>query len=654
MRFSEFPFLRYAFFFILGIVFYPSHPNGFWALFGVGFASFLIYLFMVLVNDNQGKYKFRIILPIVAYLQLIVAGYFFSFQKDIRNQPTNLINANQEIKAYLATVISHDEPKPNSIANRVKVKKVFDGTFWEEMEGEVLIYHRAQEGLTSGDLLLISGSPQQIQGPTNPLEFDYRNFILNQQISHQHFIGDRFDILGKIPENPIESFFIEIRTDILAGFDSLFHNREANQVAKAILLGQKKEMDKEISDAYVTAGAMHILAVSGLHVGIVYGFFFLFVKPYWLKVKKRVIYLSLIILLIWGYALLTGMSPSVMRAATMFSLMALAQMKSRNPSIFNAIALSAVILLLYDPFLIYAVGFQLSYLALTGILVIQPLLVRLWSPSHRIVDYIWQITTVSFAAQLATFPISAFYFHVFPTYFAIANLIAIPGAFLMMAFGVPLMLFIKVPYVSLALAWVTEKIIIVVNSMIFWFQQLPGSRISDIYFSPRFIWVYWLILSIVILLWLYPGKKLAYALVIFLGLLGVFRSVSYLLPNPKNEITLYAAGKGFAIDYNVGKILFSLDQASTQDISYKVSPNRNSSSAKSKFPLVAFETENRLEIPLPSLSQNLIVQNNTFLLPPEVTDISIFRWEENKWNSIPITDSIPMGVNSYKIILNHP
>lgn len=653
MRFSEFPFLRYAIFFILGIVVYPFFYQikleFFAGIIGVLFAILLI---LVLVNDHQRRYRFKVFLPLLAYAQLFLAGYFFTYQKDIRNQPDHLLNSNKEIKAYLGNVISNDEPKPNSIANRLNVKKVFDGNVWEEMEGEVLIYHRSARGLSSGDMVLVSGSPQRIQGPTNPFEFDYSKFMLNQQVSHQHFIGDKFEILGNLTENPIESFFISIRSGILAGMDSLIHDLEANQIAKAILLGQKKNLDKEVSEAYVTAGAMHILAVSGLHVGIVYGFFFLFVKPYRLKVRKRVLYLSLIILLIWGYALLTGMSPSVMRAATMFSLMALAQMKSRNPSIFNAIAVSAVILLVNDPFLIYAVGFQLSYLALIGILVIQPLFVKLWNPSNRIVDYIWQITTVSFAAQLATFPISAYYFHVFPTYFAIANLVAIPGAFLMMAFGVPFMVLVKVPYVSLALGWITEKLIVLVNTMIFWFQKLPGSRISDIYFSSGFIWVYWLILSVFILLWVYPSRKLAYTLVVLLGLFGIFRAISFFLPIQKNEIILYAAGDGFAIDFQIDETLFWVDQASGQDISYKVDPNRNASGAKSRFPLVAFEKENRIEIPFPYGNENLVIQKNTLRLPQGIGDFSVYRWHENKWETIPQTDSISLGTNSHKIILN--
>jgi competence protein ComEC len=267
-------------------------------------------------------------------------------------------------------------------------------------------------------------------------------------------------------------------------------------------------------------------------------------------------------------------------------------------------------------------------------------------------DYIWQITTVSFAAQLATFPISAYYFHVFPTYFAIANLVAIPGAFLMMAFGVPFMVLVKVPYVSLALGCITEKIIVLVNSMIFWFQELPGSRVSEIYFSVGFIWVYWLVLAVGVLLWLYPGRRLAYTLVTLLLLIGIFRMVSAFIPNKKNEIILYAAGKGFAIDYQFGENLFWFDQASDQAISYKVMPNRNAAGAKSRFPLVAFDSKDGAEIPFPRKMESLIIQKNVLHLPEGMDDFSMYKWNEDKWEALPKTDSIPLGGHSYKLIFN--
>lgn len=432
MIFADFPFLRYLMFFIVGILLYPFFQElplkGVLLMLGLGW---IIYaLLLIYVERNQLFPRFRFIFPCLAFLQLVLAGLIFSYLRDFKNDPNHLIHVEEEVKGYLALVVGQDEAKPNSIANRVFLKKIWVGDELRESKGEVLVYHRANLGLSPGDLIWIKGKPQDISGPTNPDEFNYQKFTSRQGVAHRHFIGDQFEVLGSVSEFPIESFFIRLRRALMDRMDRVFKDSKAVQIAKALLLGQKKTLDKELSDAYATAGAMHVLAVSGLHVGIIYGFFFLWIKPYRLGIRKRVLYLSTIILLIWAYALLTGMSPSVMRAATMFSLMALAQMKARNPSIFNAIALSALILLVFDPMLIYAVGFQLSYVALLGILLIQPILVKTWLPANKILEYAWQISTVGLAAQIATFPLSAYYFHIFPTYFCFPIWWQYPGHFL--------------------------------------------------------------------------------------------------------------------------------------------------------------------------------------------------------------------------------
>src|SRR5690606_7061175 len=307
--------------------------------------------------------------------------------------------------------------------------------------GEVIIYHQLQKNLEPGEVMWVQGNPSAIPPPYNPHEFDYRRFLANQQIFHSHFVGAKLTKVGMVNHQPINNLVLLLRAFVLEKIDGHITTPHSNQIAKALLLGQNKNLEKEVSEAYITAGTMHVLAVSGLHVGIIYGFFFLFIKPYQLPGRKRALYLSLIIIIIWIYALITGMSPSVLRAATMFSLMALAQMKSRSPSIYNSLALSALILLVFDPFILYSVGFQLSYMAVLGIVLLQPKIVGWWEPDNRIFRYLWEITTVGIAAQLATFPISVHYFHVFPTYFIISNLVAIPGAFLVMACGIPFMLF---------------------------------------------------------------------------------------------------------------------------------------------------------------------------------------------------------------------
>lgn len=651
MRFSEFPFLRYVVFFILGVMSYSffGHTTSRGFIFVIIAVSFLCYSILVGINIYQGVYRFKTIIPFVAYVLFVSNGLLFSHLNDIKNQSDHLINLEFQIESYLGTVLSIDEVKKNSIANRILVKKVFSGGLSIPVSGEVLIYHRSEKPLIPGDIILVSGSPQQIQGPKNPNEFNYKKFMLRQQIAHQHFIGDHFEVVGKVNERPIEDFFISIRAKIMAKMDLYFEQPSNAQVAKALLLGQKKNLDKELSEAYATAGAMHILAVSGLHVGIIYGFFFLFVKPFRLPVTKRVLYLSLIIILIWGYAMLTGMSPSVMRAATMFSLMALAQMKSRSPSIFNAIALSALILLVFDPFLIYAVGFQLSYMALLGILVIQPMLVRLWLPGNRFLEYVWQISTVGIAAQLATFPISAYYFHVFPTYFILSNLVAIPGAFLIMAFGVPFMILAEVPILSGILAWVTEKLIAIVNMAVFWIQDLPFSRITEISLSVWNIVFYWLLLILALLLWLYPGKKLAVSFLILLIFGGILRVTGTIFQKKEKEMFVYDLNQGQAIDLLNHSMLYYFEEVDPKDYSYSILPNRSALNPKDAKPLLAFQKGEALNLILPEYQGSLTIENQQLIFSGFGSDRTVFEWKEGSWKKSESLDTLKLEGKALKV-----
>lgn len=652
MRFSEFPFLRYILFFVLGILLYPlldSLSPQFYL--GILAFLFLTYLLLLLVNERSKHFSFMAWLPILAYAQLIFAGAFFTHLKDSQHDPDHILHRQKPLTGYLAVVLGNDEQKPNSIANRLLLTSGFEGKDQFPVKGEILIYHREEEGLLPGQLLWVKGMPQEISPPKNPGEFNYRKFLQRQQISHQHFIGNQFYKLGMVNVQPLEDLFLKIRSGILREMDLKITDYQANQVAKALLLGQKKNMEKDLSEAYASTGAMHILAVSGLHVGIVYGFFFLFVKPFRLSVGKRILYLSFLILIIWGYALLTGMSPSVMRAATMFSLMALAQMNSRSPSIFNAIALSALILLVFDPFLIYAVGFQLSYMALLGILLFQPLIVGIWLPKNRIVEYAWQISSVGIAAQLATFPISVYYFHMFPTYFILSNLIAIPGAFLIMSIGVPFMVVAKVPYLSDALAWMVEKLILLLNHLIFTVQHLPMAKISNLHIDPVSIWFYWFVLGILLLLWVMPKKWQLYTGMLALLAFGGFHFYQFLFPSDEKELLLYASGDGFAMDYRQnGAVFYWEESVPESDLSYKVLPNRESRGETLKLP--AFGLENNLKVWLPKGKGTVTFTGAHLVISPEAKVKTVHHWENDQWSKLDFKDSIPVGTNAIKIKLN--
>jgi len=454
--------------------------------------------------------------------------------------------------------------------------------------------------------------------------------LSRQGVFHTHFAGKQVEIVGEIRDRPIHYFFMKLRKRLEQGIDAYVANLRARQIAKALLLGQKNTLDQEVSQAYSTAGAMHVLAVSGLHVGIIYGFFFLLVRPANLRTRWRVVYLTVVIGIIWVYAFLTGMSPSVLRSATMFTMVALAQMQSKSPSTFNAVAISAVLLLLFDPNLIYAVGFQLSYAALMGILVFQPIIVKAWLPRNRILYRAWEITSVGLAAQLATFPISAYYFHQFPTFFMLSNLIAIPGAFLIMAVGIPFLLLSEVGMIAAGLGKVLNGLLMVFNHGIFAVQELPFSKVERIHFSGVEIGWYYLLLMLLLSLYHFPGKRMAYAVLIVV-VLGVAHNWADLLLQ-SDEVVVYALKKGVVVDYfHRGRVHSWQEGVAPEDLAYQVDPYRLAKGIKSNGVTGSDST----------------VRLDWTRLPVE----KAFRFEDGRWLQVPPETVDPNPQKAYRLVL---
>jgi competence protein ComEC len=650
MKFSEYPFLRYTLFFIWGVLIYPY--LGFLGLeYLIYFSSglFVVYLILVLLNSFQKSYRFRSFFPLFAFALLVSMGILFSYLKDAKNDPSHLLYQNQ-VEGYLGEVEDLDQKKPNTFANRIRVKYVVRGKEYISAVGEIIIYHQLPQPLLPGEIVWIKGSPATIIPPKNPYEFDYRKFLAHQQIFHSHFVGTQVTRIGQINHQPINNFVLQLRASILDRIDRYITTPHSNQIAKALLLGQKKNLEEEVSEAYITAGTMHVLAVSGLHVGIIYGFFFLFIKPYQLSAQKRIGYLSLVIFIIWIYALITGMSPSVMRAATMFTLMGLAQMKSRSPSIYNALALSALILLVFDPFILYTVGFQLSYMAVFGIVLLQPKIVGMWEPRNRIVHYFWEITSVGIAAQLATFPISVHYFHVFPTYFIFSNLVAIPAAFLIMSFGIPFMLFSFVNPIGHLLGKLIDFIIQMENGLIFSIQKLPMARIDHIRFPPVEMVLFWLLIVTIYLLIQENKKRYAYwSMLALLGL--VLSNWVYLWKDfQRNELYIYGLEKGLAVDYFYqGQLYSRIDGVSSQDISYKIHPHRINKGYIGFETLEYLENDSSLHLLLPTQGSLKIRDKHFELKSLSIKNVS--RYKEGRWLEMDLNKESMWDTNAYRIVL---
>lgn len=653
MKFNEFPFIRYTIFFVTGVLLYPYAKNTFGDILLLGMLlSLSIYTGLTFFYSPKRRAYFKTILPFLAYLCLLFSGMYVASLRDVDLIPDHLVHF-ANIKSYLAEVQEADQVKPNSRGNRLSVQAVETDKGWLPAQGEIQVYHQASIPLEPGAVLQVKGAPRLIAPPSNPSMFDYSEYMARKGIYFSHFIGEQFKLVSRPEKASWSSMIVSWQQYLKGKIETNIKDTHAIQIATALLLGQKQDLDGDLREAYATAGAMHILAVSGLHVGIVYGFFFLLFKPTKMKGFKRAVYLSMIVGIIWFYAILTGLSPSVLRSATMFTFICMAQMNARNPSIFNPLALSALLLLVYDPFLIYAVGFQLSYVALLGILLFQPLLRKLWYPKRKWVKYLWDITSVGLAAQLATFPLAVHYFHVFPTYFIFTNLLAIPAAFIIMSLGVPFLLFAAIPGLSQVLGWLLDNTIQLLNHGIFGLQGLPFARLDSLYMHLPEMLLFWAILFC-IYQWIDDRKKYQLkGIIVLIFALGLYRLVLSLDSISKDYMVVYKLKNGGVMDYRHKGQLYAIAwEVDAAELKYNIIPHRIKEAGMPANTLAYGVEDGVFKVALPG-DRELLLDRTTFL-PKEFQGLEVYYWENGKWWSHDkFSGRNPFSKGAIKITFNN-
>ena len=286
-----------------------------------------------------------------------------------------------------------------------------------------------------------------------------------------------------------------------------------------IFLGQRQSINPETYQNYINAGAVHILAISGLHIGIVLGILNGFLLPLTYFKNGRYFKLIIILLLLWSFAIISGFSASVTRAVTMFSIVSFAMHIKRPSNIYNTLVLSMFIILLFKPLFIFDVGFQLSYVAVFAIVWIKPLIDSWWSPKPKFLKFIWDIFTVSLAAQIGVTPISLFYFHQFPGLFFISNLIIIPLLGIILTLGFFTITFALLNILPKFLASLFSFIIETLNRFVAWVADKEDYLITNIAFDiTLLIPIYVLVLASVFYMKRYSVKRL-YLVLISIGLL---------------------------------------------------------------------------------------------------------------------------------------
>jgi competence protein ComEC len=588
---TPYPFVRIALFFSLGIlsgIYLPDTLPIVAAkiLFG---ALGLLYLVASYMRSNE---KMKFINPGVFGLAIVfLAGYIQVYHStDYRNQ-NHFIHHTDTIQHYKAVIIRQAQEKKNSWKIEAEVLAIQSNGLWKERTGKVLLYFSKRTFDTPyqyGDVLLIKGSPQALAEPANPGEFDYKRFLTFRKIYHQHFLraGDALRIDHQ-PPNPIMDYSIRARVWADDALKRNISGEREQATASALVLGVTDGLDNELLGAYAATGSLHVLSVSGLHVGIIYWLILLLLKPLNKTTSGKWMLAIFSITVLWGYAFVTGLSPSVLRAVTMFSFVAVAQPWSKRTNIYNTLAASACCLLLFEPYLIMSVGFQLSYLAVIGIVYLQPIFSRWWNPRFWLWEKIWQITCVSIAAQVATFALGLLYFHQFPVYFLFSNLFVIPASFVVLVLGIVLIAVSAINPLAGLVGFLLEWLIRILNYGVFKMEALPFSLIDNVYMTTFQCWL--LIVAIVLTIALIQFRKF-YTIImisICLVLFSVVQWNHFSKEIDSQKLTVYKVAGHSAWDItDRGQAYFFSDSILIRDwerIRFHIRPNRLQSGVRTIF-----------------------------------------------------------------------
>jgi competence protein ComEC len=581
IKWVPFAFVRIILFFISGIIFGIYFPNLIPDFVSLAVCASLgcLYLLLFFLARIRNGYFFN--LGFIGLPLVFLSGYaHLQFQTDSR-LVSNIVNQNSAVNYYSIVLTSSPQKKENSWKAEAKLLQIYTDR-WESSEGNILIYFSKEayeKRPAYGDVFLIEGCPQILQHPANPGEFDYKKFLGYRNIYHQDFLRTQRVIrLENDPPSKIMASAIKARLWADSTLTRHVRGEREQAIASALVLGVVDNLDSELLNAYAATGAMHVLAVSGLHISIIYMLLLTLVKPI-KKIKHGEWILAIIgLTVLWGYAFVTGLSPSVLRAVTMFSFMAISKPMNRNTNIYNTMAASAFCILLFDPYLIMSVGFQLSYLAVIGIVYLQPGLYELWQPKQRLWDEIWKISCVSIAAQISTFALGLLYFHQFPNYFLLSNLLVIPASFLVLISGIGVLAISFIPVLASVLGWVLTWLIKLMNLVVFAVEKIPFSLVENIHVTVAQCWLLVLMMLFVILM--FQKRKFFFLPLGFcVTIVYAFLQWSHHIQEiNRDQITVYNIKGHSAIDLiDEGQTFFLTDSVFKNDagnIRFHIKPNR--------------------------------------------------------------------------------
>lgn len=484
MKLLDFALIKITLCLIAGILFahYTNFPKGHTLL--ITF-SFILSLWAVLKIENKRLVK-SLGFSILTFFTFIAIGsltYQWHDQKDFKHHYAQRKDLKLDsIKTVTFQIREVLKPGTNYEKYRVEILKINN----QVHRGKILLNVKKDSVFAAhkvDDILVAAGPLRDLNSKLNPYQFDYKAYLENQYVYHQLFV-DHSKLLKVSSEvHTLLGYAAQLRTRINKELKRYNFRPDELALINALLLGQRQDISNDILDSYSKAGAIHILAVSGLHVGIILYLLSSLFKPLEYFRHGRILKTVLIVIFLWSFAVVAGLSASVTRAVTMFSIVAIGINLKRPSNIYNTLAISMFFLLLFKPLFLFDVGFQMSYSAVFAIVSMQPHLVKLWQPKFKPVKKLWEIFTITMAAQIGVMPISLFYFHQFPGLFFVSNLVIIPVLGLILGMGILVILMAVLNILPYWIADLYGSMISMMNSFVRWVALQEKFIFHDISFS---------------------------------------------------------------------------------------------------------------------------------------------------------------------------
>ncbi|MBC9811134.1 ComEC/Rec2 family competence protein [Crocinitomicaceae bacterium CZZ-1] len=421
----------------------------------------------------------------LVWIPLFFAIGFLSMERVFPGQNVSLTNGENYYLGSVEQQLSTDRAW-NANLVRLEAAMTKEGRWKKTAEKVVLLTENDGTLLNKHDQLLFRTTWREIELTHNPGEFNSKMYWISKGVRYQGFgASEQLKLIRHVPPGWFDRLLDAMRTHSGNAIDKWVGIENA-PVIRAILLGDKSDLDVETKRSFSTAGAMHLLAVSGMHVGLIVLLLLGIFKRLFLH-RGRVVAYILILILLWLYAFLTGFSASVVRAVLMFTFLLLAKSMRRDYQPVSALSIAGFFILMWDPVAIFAVGFQLSFLAMLGIFSVYPLLEKAILFRRKWLNTVWQGTAIGLGAQAFTLPVSLFYFHQFPNYFILTNLAIILFASMIVGLGIGLIAVGKISFLSIPVGWLLAVCCSILVGFIGMVELIPGALAVG--FSPQWEWV---------------------------------------------------------------------------------------------------------------------------------------------------------------------